>query len=72
MQHPRHRARLTLPFFQRYASYKSGLGERVEKGSITFDECEEFVRKTGEPQPQSSRYEHYQNMFNYYVYPPRE
>jgi len=57
---------------QRYASYKSGFGEKVEKNAVTFEECEDYVRKTGEPQIQSSRHEHYENMFNYYVYPPRQ
>jgi len=56
---------------QRYISYKSGFGERLDKGSTTFEECEDYVRKYGECQPQSSRYEHYDNMFNYYVYPSR-
>jgi len=55
---------------QRYASYKSGFGEKVEKNAVTFEECEDFVRKTGEPQLESSRFEHFENMFNYYVYPP--
>merc|ERR1712198_651352 len=59
-------------FQQRYASYKSGFGERVEKGGVTLEECEDYVRENGEPQPQSSHYEHYQNMFNYYVFPPRQ
>jgi len=53
---------------QRYITYKSGIGERLEKGSATLEECEEFVRKAGPPQPISSRYEHYENMFNFYVY----
>lgn len=57
---------------QRYASFKSGIGERIEKGAATFEECEEYIRKNGEPQHHSSRYEHYENMFNYYVYPPRQ
>ncbi|XP_076051335.1 xylose isomerase-like [Oratosquilla oratoria] len=57
---------------QRYGSYKSGIGERIEKGAATFEECEEFVRKYGEPQPQSAHLEHYDNVLNYYVYPPRQ
>ncbi|CAL4148451.1 unnamed protein product [Meganyctiphanes norvegica] len=54
---------------QRYISYKSGFGEKLDKGSTTFEECEDYIRKCGECQPQSSRQEHYENMFNYYVYP---
>merc|ERR1712055_433260 len=56
-------------FQQRYASYKSGFGERVEKSGVTLEECEDYVRENGEPQSQSSHYEHYENMFNYYVFP---
>ncbi|KAK7083628.1 hypothetical protein SK128_015044 [Halocaridina rubra] len=48
------------------------IGERVEKGAASFDECEEYVRKVGDPQPQSSRFEHFENMLNYYVFPPRQ
>jgi len=54
---------------QRYISYKSGFGEKLDKGSTTFEECEDYIMKYGECQPQSSRSEHYENMFNYYVYP---
>ncbi|ROT75458.1 uncharacterized protein [Penaeus vannamei] len=57
---------------QRYSSYKSGLGERIEKGAASFEECEDYVRKCGEPQPQSSRHEHFENMFNYYIFPARQ
>jgi len=57
---------------QRYSSFKSGFGERVEQAGLNFDECEEYIRKCGEPQSQSSRYEHFENMFNYYVFPPRQ
>lgn len=57
---------------QRYSSYKSGIGERIEKGAASFEECEDYIRKCGEPQHHSSRYEHYHNMFNYYVFQPRQ
>jgi len=57
---------------QRYSSYKSGLGERIEKGAASFEECEDYIRKCGEPQPQSSRFEHFENMFNYYIFPSRQ
>lgn len=59
-------------FQQRYSSYKSGLGEHVEKSAATLEDCEDYVRRNGEPQQQSSRHEHFGNMFNYYVYPPRQ
>lgn len=54
---------------QRYASYKSGLGERVEKGAATLEDCEEYVRKCGEPQPLSGRHEHFNAVLNHYVHP---
>ncbi|CAL4078422.1 unnamed protein product, partial [Meganyctiphanes norvegica] len=57
---------------QRYISYKSGFGEKLDKGSTNFEECEAYVMKYGECQPQSSRHEHFDNMFNYYVYPSRQ
>jgi len=55
---------------QRYITYKSGFGERLDKGQASFEECEDYIRKYGECQPQSSRIEHFDNMFNYYVFPP--
>ncbi|KAK8741450.1 hypothetical protein OTU49_002224 [Cherax quadricarinatus] len=56
----------------RYSSYKSGFGERVERNTATLEDCEDFVRKNGEPELHSARYEHFESMFNYYVYPPRQ
>ncbi|XP_045596654.1 xylose isomerase [Procambarus clarkii] len=57
---------------QRYSSYKSGFGERVEKNMATLEDCEDFVRKNGEPHLKSAHHEHFESMFNYYVYPPRQ
>ncbi|KAK3863538.1 hypothetical protein Pcinc_030688 [Petrolisthes cinctipes] len=34
---------------QRYASYKTGFGERVDRSGVTLEECEDHVRKSGEP-----------------------
>ena len=51
-------------------SYNVGFGQRLERGDCSLDECEDFVRKVGSPQPTSSRYSHFENMFNFYVYPP--
>jgi len=56
---------------QRYASYQSGFGERLEKGAASLEECEEFVRKGGEPHPVSGQFELLQNAVNHYVFPPR-
>merc|ERR1711872_177915 len=57
---------------QRYSSFNSEFGEKVDNGEASFEDCEEFVKKAGEPEPQSSRHEHYENMFNYYVYPQQQ
>ncbi|CAL4059397.1 unnamed protein product [Meganyctiphanes norvegica] len=54
---------------QRYISYKSGFGEKLDKGSTNFEECEEYIRSHGDAQVQSSRQEHHEQMFNYFVYP---
>jgi len=54
---------------ERYASYNSGFGEKVDQGEATFEDAEEYLKKAGEPQQLSSRHEHFENMFNYYVYP---
>jgi len=54
---------------QRYVSYKAGIGERLDKGASSFEECEDYIRKYGEPIPQSSHHERMENMFNSYVYP---
>ncbi|XP_053637721.1 xylose isomerase isoform X2 [Cherax quadricarinatus] len=45
----------------RYSSYKSGFGERVERNTATLEDCEDFVRKNGEPELHSARYEHFEN-----------
>lgn len=60
---------------QRYASYKGGFGERVEKGAATLEECEDYIKKCGDPQQQqqhqqSARNEHWQAVLNHYVFPP--
>jgi len=57
---------------ERYSSYNSEFGEKVDNGDASFEDCEEFVKEKGEPETQSSRHEHYENMFNYYVYPAEQ
>ncbi|CAL4099464.1 unnamed protein product, partial [Meganyctiphanes norvegica] len=54
---------------QHYISYKSEFGERLDNGSCTLEDCEEQVRTFGEPKTQSAHIEHYENIFNNYVYP---
>jgi len=52
---------------ERYASFKSGIGAKIESGNTTLEELEEFVLKNGEPVLISGQQEHYENMLNYYV-----
>ncbi|CAL4162543.1 unnamed protein product [Meganyctiphanes norvegica] len=54
---------------QRYISYKSGFGEKLDKGSTSFEECAEYIRSHGDAQVQSSHQEQHEQMFNYYVHP---
>ncbi|KAB7505110.1 Xylose isomerase, partial [Armadillidium nasatum] len=55
---------------QRYITYKSSIGERLDKGNCVFEECEDFIRKAGPIKPTTSSYESFENMFNFYVFPP--
>ncbi|CAL4060231.1 unnamed protein product, partial [Meganyctiphanes norvegica] len=54
---------------QKYLSYKTGFGERLDKGSTNLEECVEHVRSNGEPNPKSEQFEHFDSVWNYYVFP---
>ncbi|KAK6188114.1 hypothetical protein SNE40_004365 [Patella caerulea] len=58
---------ITKQVAERYSSFDSGIGARVEKGEATFEELEKFVLENGEPKRISGRQEHYESMINYYV-----
>jgi xylose isomerase len=52
----------------RYASYDSGLGRRIESGKAAFPELERLVlTKLGEPAPRSGRQEYLENLVNRYL-----
>ncbi|CAG5117749.1 unnamed protein product [Candidula unifasciata] len=51
----------------RYSSYKSGIGAKIEAGNTTLEELEEYVQTHGEPQRISGQQEHYENMLNFYL-----
>uniref|UniRef100_A0A0B7A1X7 Xylose isomerase n=1 Tax=Arion vulgaris TaxID=1028688 RepID=A0A0B7A1X7_9EUPU len=51
----------------RYSSYKSGIGAKIEEGNTSLEELEEFILANGEPQRISGQQEHFENMLNYYV-----
>jgi xylose isomerase len=53
---------------ERYSSYDSGFGKRIEEGAVGFRELEKLVlTKLGEPSPRSGRQEYLENMLNRYV-----
>ena len=52
---------------ERYLSFSStDLGEKIENGSATFEDCEEFVKSKGEPKPISAKQEKFERIFNNY------
>ncbi|KAF6032784.1 hypothetical protein EB796_008898 [Bugula neritina] len=51
----------------RYKSYKSGIGAKIEAGTTSLEELEEYIMKTGEPEQTSGKQEHYEGMFNFYI-----
>jgi xylose isomerase len=48
----------------RYASFDSGFGKKIEDGKATLAECEEYVLKHGEPVGKSGQQELYETLFN--------
>ena len=52
---------------ERYSTYDSGFGAKIEKGEVTLEECEEYVRQNGEPKQRSGRAEEYEMIMNHYV-----
>ncbi|CAB3361622.1 xylose isomerase-like isoform X3 [Cloeon dipterum] len=51
---------------QRYSGYQSGIGARLASGEASLEECDEFVKRHGEPNPPSARLEHWNSVFRYY------
>jgi xylose isomerase len=52
---------------ERYNSYETGIGQKIEKGEATFEQCEEFILKNGEPTPHSGKQEKFELLYNYYT-----
>lgn len=48
----------------RYASYESGMGEKILSGNFSLEEAEAFIRKEGAPRAKSGRQEMLENLFN--------
>ncbi|XP_053394482.1 xylose isomerase-like [Mercenaria mercenaria] len=52
---------------ERYSSYRSGIGQKIDQGTATFEELEKYTMENGEPTAASGQQEHYETMMNYYV-----
>ena len=49
---------------ERYASFDSGLGAKVEAGKASFAECEKFILEKGEATRTSGKQEKYEQLIN--------
>lgn len=52
---------------QRYAGWDKGIGRKIEKGSVGFEELEAYTLKNGEPKVQSGRQEMLENLLNEFI-----
>ena len=52
---------------QRYSSFDSGIGAKVESGSCTFEELETYALANGEPGLASGRQEMLENLINEFI-----
>lgn len=52
---------------ERYSSWNSELGQKVESGESSLAELERYIRERGEPSVSSGRQERLQNIFNSYL-----
>ncbi len=59
----------TIPTFvrQRYSSWDSALGRKIEAGKASFSELEKYALQQGEPALPSSRQEMLENVFNRFL-----
>ncbi|XP_067938106.1 xylose isomerase-like [Watersipora subatra] len=62
-----HEAVLSKAKAERYNSFKSGIGAKIEAGTTSLEELADYVTKTGEPEQRSAAQEHYEGVFNYYI-----
>ncbi|XP_033644634.1 xylose isomerase-like isoform X1 [Asterias rubens] len=51
----------------RYSSFNEGIGAKIAKGTATMEECENYVKKMGEPKQISGEQEKYECVLNHYV-----
>lgn len=52
---------------QRYSGWDAGIGARVEKGEVGFEELEAYTLENGEPEVQSGRQEMVENILNEFI-----
>ncbi|MGB0372268.1 MAG: xylose isomerase [Opitutales bacterium] len=52
---------------ERYSSWDSGIGEKIEKGGVTFADLEAYALKAGEPTLMSGRQELFENIVNQFI-----
>lgn len=52
---------------RRYMSFSHGIGQKVEDGSASLEELEDFVKQNGEPKVTSGKQEKYETVFNHYL-----
>ncbi|CAB1334182.1 unnamed protein product [Coregonus sp. 'balchen'] len=52
---------------ERYMSFSHGIGQKVEDGSASLEELEDFVKQNGEPKVTSGKQEKYETVFNHYL-----
>jgi xylose isomerase len=51
----------------RYASFDQGFGKKIEEGSLTLEDCEQYVKENGEPEMRSGQQELYEMVLNRFV-----
>lgn len=53
---------------ERYSSYKSGIGAKLQQGAATLEDCVEYITAQGNPQPRSGQQEKYETILNRYLF----
>ena len=51
----------------RYSSFDKGFGKKIEEGSVTLEDCEQYVKENGEPEKRSGQQELYEMVLNRFV-----
>uniref|UniRef100_A0A7S3QJ66 Xylose isomerase n=1 Tax=Chaetoceros debilis TaxID=122233 RepID=A0A7S3QJ66_9STRA len=52
---------------ERYATFDDGFGKKVEEGTVTLEDCEEYVQSNGEPEQKSGKQELFELVLNRFV-----